>query len=123
MGAESRDLASAFAESQGEALFGRAPSGKRGGGQLPFPKETVFRVFIGCLDDPAKREEYEALLTQSYRCQAYLKNPGDLTITSISGSFDKEGCYHVVAPYAIIPEKMDRKTPESPEDTTEADHA
>lgn len=73
--------------------------------ELPFPKEAEFKVFVGNLGDPLEREEYEKLLTKSYRCQSYLEKAGDLVITSIDGTFDKAGDYHVVARYVIMPEK------------------
>ena len=100
MGIESTDVQKLLNEDDApEALLG-----SRSKKSLPFPENTEFRVFIGCLDDPGMRAEYEALLTKSYRCQSRLKNPGDLAMITLQGSFDKEGCYHVVSRYAVLPE-------------------
>lgn len=65
--------------------------------------------FWGCLNDEATRLEYESILTKSFRCQNYLKNPGDLAVLDMQGTFDKEGFYHVVSRYAIIPESVTKK--------------
>jgi len=35
-----------------------------------------------------------------------LKDPGDLAVLDMQGTFDKEGFYHVVSRYAIIPENV-----------------
>lgn len=84
-----------------EALFGRM---RRAKAKLPYPEGTVFKFFVGCLNDDETRERYEDLLTRSYRCQNDLKKPGDLAVLDINGTFDKDGCYHVVSRYAILPE-------------------
>jgi hypothetical protein len=102
MGIESREVNDLANDSEPvEAFLGGRRNRKK---DLPYPEETEFRVFIGCLDDDSTRERYEALLTQSFRCQNTLENPGDLAVLTIQGTFDKEGCYHVVARYAILPE-------------------
>lgn len=85
-----------------ETLFGRFKKDKSIG---PYPPETVFRVFTGCLTDTGDKTEYENLLTKSFRCQNVLKDPGDLAIVTLNGTFDKNGNYHVACRYAIIPEK------------------
>lgn len=85
-----------------EPLFGKFKKDKNIG---PYPPETVFRVFTGCLSDDADRLEYEQLLTKSFRCQNLLKEPGDLALVTLNGTFDKNGHYHVACRYAIIPEK------------------
>ena len=106
MGIETRVVQELFdADSGDEALLG-SRYGKRN--LLPYPKETEFRFFIGCLNDETSRLQYEALLTQSYRCQNVLKKPGDLAVLDMQGTFDKEGCYHVVSRYAIIPENLSK---------------
>lgn len=97
---EVRDLQEKY-DDPVEALFN---SLKRKGMPVPYPKETVFRVFVGCLNDCDDRIEYEQLLTQSFRCQNVLKKPGDLAIVKLDGTFDKDGAYHVAARYAVIPE-------------------
>ena len=51
----------------------------------------------------------KSFLTKSFRCQNYLKNPGDLAVLDMQGTFDKEGFYHVVSRYAIIPESVTKK--------------
>ena len=84
-----------------EPLFGRFKKDKDLG---PYPPETVFRVFTGCLSDELAKIEYEHLLTKSYRCQNVLKAPGDLALITLNGTFDKNGQYHVACRYAIIPE-------------------
>lgn len=93
-----------LADSMGEdeAFFGRGRKRKN----LPYPEETEFRFFVGCLNDDGDRLTYEALLTKSFRCQNDLKKPGDLAVLDMQGTFDKEGAYHVVSRYAIIPEKQ-----------------
>ena len=104
MGIESKEVKTLLNEDDPvETLFGQIRD--RFKTELPYPPETVFRVFVGCLNDIPSRMEYEALLTKSFHCQNNLENPGDLALLTIQGSFDKEGCYHVVARYAIIPEK------------------
>ena len=91
---------------QEEAILGAYP--KKANAYLPFPLEAEFRVFVGCLDDEGDRAVYEGLLTKSYRCQDRLKNPGDLSIVTLQGTFDKEGCFHVFARYAILPDNLDK---------------
>lgn len=86
-------------EGEGEALLGRFKP------KMPYPKQTEFKVFVGCLDDIVSRLEYENLLTKSYQCQNNLKKPGDLAMLTLQSTFDKEGRFHVVARYAILPEK------------------
>lgn len=103
MGIESGDIKKIENEDDPfEPLFGRFKKDKNIG---PYPPETVFRVFTGCLNDEADKLEYEDLLTKSFRCQNYLKNPGDLAMITLNGTFDKGGQYHVACRYAIIPEK------------------
>ena len=96
MGIESEGIK----EESNEPLFGKSKK-KR----LPYPEETQFKFFVGCLDDEADRLEYEQLLTKSFLCQNELKKPGDLAVLDMNSSFDKQGHYHVVSRYAIIPEK------------------
>ena len=72
---------------------------------LPYPENTKFKFFVGCLDNEEDRLAYEDLLTKSFVCQNVLKNPGDLAVLDISSQFDKQGRYHVVSRYAILPEK------------------
>lgn len=103
MGIESREAQSLKEEeSPVEAMFGNLRKREI---ELPYPKETVFRVFTGCLNNEADRLEYEALLTKSFQCQNILKNPGDLALLTLNGTFDKMGMYHVACRYAIIPER------------------
>lgn len=103
MGIENNDVKKLENEdSPIEALFGKFKKEKNIG---PYPPETVFRVFTGCLSDEAVKLEYEHLLTKSFRCQNYLKEPGDLALVTLNGTFDKNGDYHVACRYAIIPEK------------------
>ena len=78
--------------------------GTRKKSQLPYPEKSEFKVFVGCLDNKADRDMYESLLTKSYRCQNKLKNPGDLAMLTLHNTFDKEGYFHVVARYVILPE-------------------
>lgn len=102
MGIESREpqaLQNEFGEE--EATFGNLGRKKWKG---IYPENTVFRVFTGCLNIPEEREEYERLLTKSFRCQNVLKNPGDLALLTLNGTFDKGGDYHVACRYAILPE-------------------
>lgn len=103
MGIESREAQSLKdEESPVESLFGNL---KKRAAEPIYPKETVFRVFTGCLNDEDAKLEYEALLTKSFHCQNNLKNPGDLALLTLNGTFDKMGMYHVACRYAIIPEK------------------
>jgi len=103
MGYETKDVNDLLnSDSPVETLPGSF--GKQGNSAL-LPKDAVFRVFIGCLNDDNMRLFYEELLTKSYKCQGVLKNPGDLALITMQNTFDKEGCFHVVARYAIIPEK------------------
>ena len=110
MGIETKDVRELLdEEGPEEVLFGRKSSKKL----LPYPEGTVFRVFIGCLNNDEDRLEYEQLLTKSYQCQNILEKQGDLAIITIQGTFDKEGCYHVVARYAFLAEvKNTTKTKE-----------
>ena len=103
MGIESKEIKELH-EDEGplESLFGNL---KKGRPEPIYPAETVFRVFAGCVNNPEEREEYEHLLTKSFQCQNVLKNPGDLAILTLDGTFDKTGKYHVACRYAIIPEK------------------
>ncbi len=100
MGIESEKIKD-FSNDPAEALLGSFGKSRN---PLLYPKETEFRIFVGCLNDEAKRLEYENLLTRSFRCQNELKNPGDLALLNMEHTFDKEGCFHLVARYAILPE-------------------
>lgn len=102
MGIESKDTKDFVDDDPVASLFAQF---KKKAPDLPFPKEVEFKVFVGNMSDPADKLEYENLLTQSYRCQSYLVKPGDLVVTSIEGTFDKIGDYHVIARYIIMPEK------------------
>ena len=107
MGIETKAVRDRMNEEDGvEPLLGQRRRDKR---SLPYPEETEFRFFLGCLNDEATRLEYESILTKSFRCQNYLKNPGDLAVLDMQGTFDKEGFYHVVSRYAIIPESFTKK--------------
>lgn len=87
MGIETKAVNDLLNEEDGiEPLFGQRRKNKRA---LPYPEETEFRFFLGCLNDEASRLEYESILTKSFRCQNVL-----------------EGFYHVVSRYAIIPENV-----------------
>ena len=104
MGIETKAVNDLLNEEDGiEPLFGQRRKNKRA---LPYPEETEFRFFLGCLNDEASRLEYESILTKSFRCQNVLKDPGDLAVLDMQGTFDKEGFYHVVSRYAIIPENV-----------------
>lgn len=104
MGSESRDIESALDGVAGEPLFGRAQ--KRA---AFFPPETEYRYFVGTLDEPEERAELERLMTASMRGQAAMKKPGDICVVSETGSFDKEGRYHVVVKYLCLPDKPEKK--------------
>ncbi|NME53145.1 hypothetical protein [Desulfovibrio piger] len=83
MGIETKAVRDLMNEEDGvEPLLGQRRRDKR---SLPYPEETEFR------------------------CQNYLKNPGDLAVLDMQGTFDKEGFYHVVSRYAIIPESVTKK--------------
>lgn len=104
MGIETKAITEMLDEEGGsEALLGGR---RKTRSNLPYPPETEFRFFVGCLNDEGDRLLYESLLTKSYRCQNNLKSPGDLAVLDMQGTFDKEGCYHVVSRYAILPEKV-----------------
>ena len=104
MGIETKAVNDLLNEEDGiEPLFGQRRKNKRA---LPYPEETEFRFFLGCLNDEASRLEYESILTKSFRCQNVLKDPCDLAVLDMQGTFDKEGFYHVVSRYAIIPENV-----------------
>ena len=102
MGIETKAVRDLMNEEDGvEPLLGQRRRDKR---SLPYPEETEFRFFLGIavLSD-------KSFLTKSFRCQNYLKNPGDLAVLDMQGTFDKEGFYHVVSRYAIIPESVTKK--------------
>lgn len=82
MGIESKE-AKQLADEQSpvEALFGSL----RKKPQLPYPEQTEFRIFTGCLDDASAKAELEALLTRSFRCQNRLKKAGDVAVLEVSG--------------------------------------
>ena len=72
MGIETKAVKDLMNEEDGvEPLLGQRRRDKR---SLPYPEETEFRFFLGCLNDEATRLEYESILTKSFRCQNYLKN-------------------------------------------------
>ena len=126
MGVESKEVRELFdEESPIEALLGRSGNTKKR--NLPYPEGTVFKIFVGCLHDDAKRAEYEHLLTTSYNCQNILEKPGDLALITIDGTFDKDGCYQVVARYAIYlgkpeeQEAINKTTTDADETITDAD--
>ena len=84
MGIETKAVRDLMNEEDGvEPLLGRRRRDKR---SLPYPEETEFRFFLGCLNDEATRLEYESILTKSFRCQNYLKNPGDLAVLDMQGT-------------------------------------
>ena len=100
MGIESQNIQE-FSNGPAEALLGSFSKSRN---PLIYPKETEFRIFVGCLNDEVKRLEYEQLLTRSFRCQNELTKPGDLALLNMEHTFDKDGCFHIVARYAILPE-------------------
>lgn len=88
-----------------EPLFGASQDRISPQSEMPFPMETVFRYYVGCLNDDVTRAEVSDLMTRSYRSQGVLKNPGDVWVISEAGTFDKNGLYNVVVKYAEIPGK------------------
>lgn len=103
MGIETKEVTELLdAEEPVEALFGKSKKRTRRS-KLPYPEKTVFRMFVGCLNDEADKLEFEQLLTKSFQCQNELVESGDLAMLTLDGTFDKEGCYHVVSRYAYLP--------------------
>ena len=86
-----------------EPVFGSPTGGYTMQPDLPFPIGTVFRYYVGCLNDGVTRAEVSDLMTRSYRTQGILKNPGDIWVISETGTFDKNGLYNVVIKYAELP--------------------
>lgn len=80
------------------SIFGKKPEPEE-----LFPKNSVFRIFTGCVNDDDNRAMVEHLFTQSYRCQGYLKKPGDLTILDYTGTFNKNGEYCMYVRYVEMP--------------------
>ena len=106
MGIESKEIQQLADDSDdAEALFG---SRRRNNGKL-YPDETVFRVFVGCMEDASDKLMYESLLTKSFQTNNDLRRPGDLALLEVQGTFDRDGCYRVYARYAIIPEVVEDK--------------
>lgn len=103
MGIETKEVNELLdGDSEIEALFGNSAKRSRRD-RLPYPEKTVFKMFVGCLNDEADKLEFEQLLTKSFQCQNELIESGDLAMLTLDGTFDKEGCYHVVSRYAYLP--------------------
>jgi hypothetical protein len=103
MGIETKDVNAAFELSDPTEALAGSLGGSTKGSVTGYPKEAVFRVFVGCLNEPDKRAEYETILTRSFNCQNVLKNSGDLAIHVLQGTFDKDGYYHVAVRYIYLP--------------------
>lgn len=106
MGIETADIRKA-AEATGscdedmEPVLGRTSRQKS-----LFHKNTEMRYLKGCLDDETVRLKVEELMTRSMHSPAMPKKAGDVAVISEQGTFDKEGLYHVLIKYMIVPDRQ-----------------
>ena len=109
MGIESVDIKKAadasgdFDDSMEPTLGGFAKK------RTAFHKHTEMRYLKGCLDEPEIRAQVEELMTRSMHSPAMPKNVGDVAVISEQRTFDKEGLYHVVIKYMIVPDRQVKK--------------
>ncbi len=79
-----------------------------GGGRPSSPaarNSTRVRYFVGTLTNESDVLMLESLMTRSLRCQDKIQGVGDVIMLSEQGTFDKEGCYHIVVKYLEVVEE------------------
>lgn len=73
---------------------------------------TVVRYFVGTLTNESDVLMLQDLMTRSMKCRDQLKEVNDVLVINEQGTFDKEGCYHVVVKYLELldaPEDNNKK--------------
>ena len=67
------------------------------------PNGTEIRYFTRCITNEDDRIELERIMTKSLKTGGVVQNPGDMFVINEAGSFDKDGCYHVIVKYMVLP--------------------
>lgn len=68
---------------------------------------TVVRYFVGTMTNESDVLMLQELMTRSMKCRDQLNEIGDVLVINEQGTFDKEGCYHVVVKYIEMVEDSD----------------
>ena len=69
-------------------------------------KNTVIKYFSGCFENETDALMAEHIMTSSLRTRANLTNVGDIVVISETGTFDKDGGYHILIKYMELVEEV-----------------